>query len=635
MSKVTPSRVNFNNVTSLGVSYQWSHGVKDGAPLPCTGITNQAGRETGKWIERIKTLDLEVANLDLSNNGGSVVAQMAAQQARYVNTSTHSIYTNGAYAGNGYLTSYSINEGSLSNASVTSLQYTMRDGGEDPNEANSSDDPVTRSESIKVSRDLKGKSYTINHSYSVGYGSDWDLVTDYPLYSGNPAYRSVVGRLTLAEQEAHAAVDNDITDYNQYIDLSAYTVGSGFNLEKINNGCSGVFTSSNSTKNFINGDFSYNKTTVLRYTGQDFDPELEPYEVAYTIGWNQAAQSQGENPCVELVFQGSIKANSVPDCSTGNGGAGAVAESGFKEWVAPDDPAVTPKGLTKVIEFFNAVSGSMALPGAKSYPLVEKILSYKKEECAPSVDKGGDNDGTINFEFKTSNCPENNADETQYLHSESTSISFSNGGCQGAERRITDISVDGSVEGQCGVNLTPSGVYQKWNAVSGVFDALRLSGLAKGPPLYNGSYSLRLASESQSISKYDGNASYAYSWTDSNRDQECGVTTRNGCSDKYAVSDKTTETPAKPRYVNTVTANGIVSEQKGESLPVKSSSISIAGTGEGIGLTVRTFLDEALCQGNLFAPSCVINELSVSMDKSWNNGTDEQKGSINVGGINS
>ena len=38
-----------------------------------------------------------------------------------------------------------------------------------------------------------------------------------------------------------------------------------------------------------------------------------------------------------------------------------------------------------------------------NYPLIEEILSYKKKECVPSVDKGGNNDGTIEFEFLKSN----------------------------------------------------------------------------------------------------------------------------------------------------------------------------------------------------------------------------------------
>lgn len=634
---VAPSRVNFNNVTSMGVSYEWSHGMREGAPLPCPNITSQSGRETGKWVERVQTIDLQVANLDLENNGGSVVSQMAAQQAKYVNTSTHSIYTNGIYAGNGYLTSYAINEGSLSNSSVTSLSYSMREGGEDPNAAEKADDPVSRSENIKVSRDIKGKSYTIDHSYSVSYGSDWDLVTNYPLYSGDPVYRSVDGRLAVAQQEAMSAVENDISDYGQYIDLSAYTLGSGFDLTKINDGCSGVFSSSNSTKNFINGDFSYSKTTVLRYTGQDLNPNIDPYEISYTIGWDQA-QATNSAPCVTLNFDGSITANegSVLDCSAGSSGAGAIAESGFKEWVAPEDGSV-PKGLTKVIEFFTAVSGSMSLPGTVGYPLVEKILTYKKKECTPSVNKGAKNDGSIDFSFTVSNCPDNQTGDNQFEKSESSSVSFSEGGCEGATRRVTSIKVDGSIGGQCGRNMTESGVYQKWNLVEEDFNAAKAEALIKGPLLYSGGYDLRLTEESRAINKYEGNGSYSYSWTDSLKDENCqSANKKPGFNKDYQVTVSCLETPAQPRYVNTVSAAGIVSEKKGETLANKSCDIKInsVNTGQQPVLTVRTILDECLAQANANAPSCAIKELNVTFNKGIQEGAVSQNGSVNIAGIN-
>lgn len=634
---VAPSRVNFNNVTSMGVSYEWSHGMREGAPLPCPNITSQSGRETGKFVERIETIDLEVANLDLENNGGNVVAQMAAQQAKYVNTATHSIYTNGIYAGNGYLTSYGISEGSLSNSSVTSLSYSMREGGEDPNAAEKSDDPVTRSENIKVSRDIKGKSYTIDHSYSVSYGSDWDLVTNYPLYSGDPVYRSVDGRLAIAQQEATAAVENDISDYGQYIDLSAYTLGSGFDLTRINDGCSGVFSTSNSTKNFINGDFSYSKSTILRYTGQDLDPDIDPYEISYTVGWDQTEQADSA-PCITLTFDGQITANegSVLDCSAEGGGAGTIAESGFKEWVAPDDGSV-PRGLTKVIEFFTAVSGSMSLPGTVGYPLVEKILTYRKKECTPSVDKGAKNDGSIDFSFTVSNCPDNQTGDNQFQKTESTSVSFSQGGCDGRSRRITEIKVDGSVNGQCGRSMTEDGTYQKWNLVEGEFYAAKAEALLKGPPTYEGGYTLRLSQESEGINKYEGNGSYSYVWTDSPKDENCDSADKKpGNNPDYEVSVSCLETPRKPRYVNTVTADGIVSEKKGFDLAQKTCDIKIdsINTGQQPTLTARTLLDECLFQANANGPSCAITSLSVNLSKTLDKGAEKQNGSVSVGGIN-
>ena len=317
-----PSRVNFDNVTSLGVSYSWSH--RQGAALPCSGIA-----DTGKWIQRDKTVDLEIANLDLTNGGGSVVANLAKQQDDYVNTQTHSIYANGQFAGNGHLTSYSVSEGSLSSVSTTSLSYAMKEGG-DPNDGSDAEDPVTRDESIKVSRDIKGKSYTIDHSYSVNFGSDFDMVSSYPAYASDPNYKSVEGRLTLAEKEANERLAFDVTNYNDYIDLSPYSIGSGFNLSKINDACSGVFTTTNSTKDYINGNYSLSKQTVLRYTGQDLDPDVDPYEVKYSLSWDQRAmQDAGGNDvkCITIKMNGSVTANQVPNCSSGAGGAGAIAQS--------------------------------------------------------------------------------------------------------------------------------------------------------------------------------------------------------------------------------------------------------------------------------------------------------------------
>ena len=627
---VTPSRVNFNNVTSMGVSYDWSHG--QGAVIPCPGITNQEGRDND-WIERVKTVDLEVANLDLSNAGGAVIANMAAQQDKYVNTATHSIYANGIYAGNGYLTSYSINEGSMSNASTTNLSYTMRDGGEDPNEADDEDNPVTRSESIKVTRDIKGKSYTIDHSYSVSFGSDFDLVTDFPLYASDPQYKSVDGRLALGEQEAQSAVNNDITNYGDYIDLSPYTLAKGFDLRKINDGCSGVFTTSNETKNFINGDYSLSKTTILRYTGENLDPDIDPYEIDYSISWDQQNKADGGGDCVVLKFQGNINANqgSVQDCSEEAGGAGAVAESGFQEWVT----GPSAKGIVKVKEFFNAVKDELAVPNASNYPLIEEILSYKKKECVPSVDKGGNNDGTIEFEFEMSTCPENNVDGTQYEYEQSTSISFSKGGCKGAERRVTEISVDGNVQGNCGQNLGSDGSYPRWESVESVFADLKGSGLAGGPGKYDGEFTLRLASEKTSINKYEGNGSYTYSWTDSPFDQNCEPPSEGGCNSNFGVTVRTTNTPSVTRYVNTMTAEGNVSEVKGKTPARKTSSIKIKSkaTKEKFPLTIDSVMEEAKCQMNLNKPACVIDTISVQITKNQEQGEDRISASTSVGGI--
>ena len=628
---VTPSRVNFDNVTSLGVSYDWSY--NQGSALPCPGITNQEGRQTGNWVERVKSIDLEVANLDLNNAGGEVIAQMAAQQAEYVNTASSSIYANGHFAGYGYLTSYSIGEGSLSNSSVTNLSYTSRGDG-DPNEEEVEDDPVTRSESIKVTRDIKGKSYTIDHSYSVSYGSDYDLVTNYPLYSGNPEYKSVDGRLALAEKEALSAVNNDITNYGDYIDLSPYTLGSGFDLTKINNGCSGVFTTSNETKNFINGDFSYSKQIVLKYTGANLESGVPPYEIDYSIDWSQSKDPE-YGDCLTLKFNGNIKANqgSVLDCSSGSSGVGAIAQSGFEEWVTGPNP----KGAQRVQEFFDALSGQLSVPAANNYPLVSGILGYKKEECVPSVDQGAKNDGAIKFEFEMSSCPNQKTEEgSQYEEQRGTSFSFSKSECNASERKVTEISVDGSVAGLCGRNIDENGNYQRWNLTEPIFNQSKASGLAHGPTQYEGPFTLRLASQSTSINKYEGSADYTYTWTDSPNTQDCEPVTEEGCNDQFAVSSKETLKPSIKRYVNTVTAAGIISEEKGETLASKSSSVQIntVNTGQEIDLSLNTIMDEVQCQFDLIKPTCAIQNMTIDITKNQKNGYDNISANGSIEGIN-
>ena len=55
----TPSRLNFNNVVSMGVSYSWEHGVDGNGPIDgCPDLS-------GQYIKRTKQVDLSVLNLDI------------------------------------------------------------------------------------------------------------------------------------------------------------------------------------------------------------------------------------------------------------------------------------------------------------------------------------------------------------------------------------------------------------------------------------------------------------------------------------------------------------------------------------------------------------------------------------------
>ena len=636
-----PSRVNFNNVVSMGISYDWSHGLKDGAPLPCPGITNQPDRPQN-FIERIKTIDLEVANLDLNNEGGSVISQLANQQSQYVNTSTHSVYANGQFAGNGYLTSYSISEGSLSNASITNLSHSSKGGEEDPNEGGDEDDPVTRSESIKVSRDIQSKSYQINHSYSVSYGSDFNLVSDFPLYADDPNYKSVAGRLALAEQEASAAIGNNPIDYNQYIDLSPYLIGQGFNLTKINDACSGVFTTERHSRDYINGNYSKDRNITLKYTGADIDPNnIDLYTIDYSISWSQKNDDK-RGPCLVFKFDGNIQASSPPDnCSTALS-AGVVAESGYKEWVGEAGGVdynsagspTKPKGVAAVEDFYNAMVSSLSFPSASGYPLISQVLKKKKKECVPSVDKGAKNDGQISFNFEMSTCPEIKGNGGKaYTDSLSTSLSNSIVKCANQDRKVTEVSSQLSIQGLCGQQLVGLSGYKRWESIQEPLTRGKTAAGIAASGLYDGPFSgsLRLQSISETEAKYEGKADYTIVYTDNPLDSDCNANNTSICNLGYTSKVSIELSPSIPKYTNTITTVGIISERKGVTLARRDVSIKVNSTGVNNKDTLREIMSVLNCEAQRAKPSCLIDSASLSITKNVN----EFNGTINMGGVDS
>ena len=145
----SPAQSSYNNVISLGISYTWENGLnpKDSSAGTCPGITDINPEQ---YIKRTQSIDIEALNLDLSNAGGSSIANLAAAQNAYANTQPVSVYANGKFAGRGRLSSYSISEGSLTNSSVTNLGYTVEDGGPDKEDANSSDDDAEDPSSAAV-----------------------------------------------------------------------------------------------------------------------------------------------------------------------------------------------------------------------------------------------------------------------------------------------------------------------------------------------------------------------------------------------------------------------------------------------------------------------------------------------------
>ena len=153
MASETPSRLEFNNVISMGVSYSWEHIAGENAANSCEGVSEE---EKSNLIKRTKNVSLDLLNLDLGNADNSVIQFMANNQSQYVAGSLVDIYANGIYAGNGKLSNYSIKEGSQSNSVVTNLNYEMKNGGPDDSQNfDTAENPVQRTESINVSRDVK------------------------------------------------------------------------------------------------------------------------------------------------------------------------------------------------------------------------------------------------------------------------------------------------------------------------------------------------------------------------------------------------------------------------------------------------------------------------------------------------
>ena len=629
----TPSRVDYNNVSSLGISYTWDHGPLEGkgAIIPCAVGDKDRNQQ---WIKRTKSIDLELVNVDIQNSATQVGEYFSANQDKYVNTDTTQVYANGIYAGQGRLVSYSINEGSQSNISTTSLGYEMSNEIED---GNGPEDPVSRDESIQVTRDIKGKSYTIQHDYSVSFGDDFDLVSDHPLYADDPDYQSVQGRLQLAENEATEVIDVSPVNYKEYIDgLENYTLAEGFNLAKLQGGCSGAFYSSSNTKDLINGNYSASKTTVIRYTGENMDPVLPDYEVTYTLGWAETEE------CATVTCAGNVKGLVGSECAVEGKDASYYARSGFERFVGKtgmSDANPSGEGRARVSAFFEAVQ---ELKGTNQLELNNELHNLRSSVCVPSIKKDEVNDGTIEFEFSMDNCPQNEKDDEtdcEYTFSESITYDFSTQKlCDESERKITQITIAGSVEGKCGLQLNENGGHPRWAAVNAVYNKKKnnaidtISGYYDDANPSNTQYEpfWSASTLSTSMSPYQAKGNYSITWSDNDRNQDC--TKRGGGDDSedescFTLTTKTTEKEAKPRYIDTPTTAGIVTEVKGSDLPRKTVKVELDTrnpTGaDGASLcawTISDALGALKTELNENAPSCLIDTLSWSLQKSADQG---------------
>ena len=628
----SPASSSYNNVISLGITYSWENGLNplNSNAKACPGLGPNIPKE---YIKRTQETTIEALNLNLENPGGQNIANLAAAQNAYSNTKPQSIYANGQFVGNGRLSSYSMSEGSLTNASITTLGYTMEDGGPDKKDPNAEDDkdedPLSRTESITVSRDIKAKSYKITHSYSISFGDNFDAVTDHPFYAGNSSYETVAGRLALGQKEANAAIYTNMSDYNDYIDLSAYTVGNGFDLKLINDACSGVFYTSDSTSNYINGDFSLTKNTELKYTGSNMDAEASSHEVDFTMNYSEVP-ADGYR-CAKVTMQGSVKGKEGKgECSNETKTVAEAAASGYAEFVTAG------KAEAKLQAFYNSIKGNIELMGIYATPLNPGIINLKKTECVPSVDKGASNNGTIGFSFDMDNCPGRGTTDAgvPYTKSETTSLTYSwQKDCNQAERKVTTSSVNGSVAGVCGLQVDGDGVYVRWNTVSSTFQSAQTAAKATAQAAYNGDFSadLSLRSSSTTVNEYSANGSYSFTYSDAPK--ACEQTSKFDTCKKVIADEQTTE--AKDRKVRTVTTDGIIIQKKGKDLPTKTVSLEVGSfisddADNPCSQDLDGFLNTTMQELNSRKPQCIINTLTWTYNKQF-----DQNASITatMGGI--
>ncbi len=634
------SQLNFNNATSVSVSYAWDNGqnTRDNLPLAalCSGNPLTVGDD--EWVRRTKTVSVQTLDVDLQNPGGGI-ASNANNQQTYTAGGPATIKVGDLDLGEGNLKEQSMTEGSQANQIQTNLTFDMTNGGPDPQTGTTGQttqytntnqlvpDPVNRSEVITVSRDLVSKSYTIQHNASVSYGSDFDLISNHPLYSGNTNYQSANGRLQLATNTVNQAVNNPV-DYVDYIPaLSKYVSKKGWNLKKIASDCFEKKISSTKTEDLINGDYSFQQTININYTGLDIELEDPvPWSVEYDMSWNNSEVN--EKSCGVATMNGTISAGQFQE----SGACGTVitkqiaAQSGYDTFVKGGEAEA------RMNSWFNSLKGH--LTGVID-PL-NPMTNLKSSQCQATVDNGS-NDGSISFSFEMNNCPAKKVkskNDKKYTSTEGLSNDYSlhEYECNGIKetQNVTSTTTDKSVQGLCGPQIDESGSYVRWDSILDI----------DGPddPPYHGNYPNQwlIRSKSHSYNRYQASKQWSITFSDAPKDKECKEVTCDddsvsGCG-QFETVESTTD--AAPRYIETQTSNGTMKIARGTSLPTKTVNSSLVGisTGSGCNLDVDSLLPELKDELNNAAPSCVIQNLS------WNYSFDQMNETTlegSIGGINS
>ena len=619
-----------NNVLSVGVSYSWEALdplAPPAAPELCSGTTTTTTPDPHelpkpKDIKRVETMTISTAQVNLSSTAGVMSSAKSTYGSQIGSSSASSHYLgsgpNKTFLGNGTVKSANIREGSNSNVIITDVTYENVDTREDPNNKDKEEadpDPISRTEEITVSRDINNKSYRISHNYSVSYGTDFKAITNHPKYSGSPkSYESASARLELAQAQAEGVVFGGVKDYNQYLDLSAFQTEEGWNKAAIQDGCSGLSYSTSTTKDYINGDYSFSKVTEIKYTGQDLEAESESYDVSYSIDWTLNKLPDSSTECLLMTMKGDIKGKGAVgenNCATGLMTEAEAAQSGYDEWIGGGS------GEARMKEVFDAIIGEVELDGVSNGKLNPGMTNLKSSTCNPSIEKGEPNNGQIDFEFEMDNCkgarkPKVPPSGSPYTHSETQSASYSwEEDCKTkVPRKVTSFTVNGSVGGVCGVQLDN----KRWGSVADTYEDLKDSGRETASD-YSDDDRWAIVSESDSVNKYDANGTYSFTYSD--KGTGCKRPSKyNSC---MTVELDTDSQPAEPRIVTTYTSNGIIEETRGSGRARSNVRLILKNhRTSGCSGTLSAFLDTAKEELNDAAPECIIQELSWTFNKNWN-----------------
>ena len=595
-----PQKLEFNNVISMGVSYSWENIAGNGGAKSCEGLNR--GKEL---VKRTKNVSLDVLNLDLANAGDSVINFMANNQSKYVAGNLVDIHANGIYAGNGKLTNYAIKEGGQSNAVVTNLNYQMDNGGPDDEEnLDKQENPVQRSEVITVSRDINANSYTIDHTYSINFGNEFNLVTDHPAYADDPNYASVDARLTLGANEANEAFMSPI-NYTDYIDLSGFATEDGWDFEMLELNCMGAFSTSSETRDYVNGNYSQTLTRIIRYTGENIDQnDTEPYEIEYSMSF-QSKEVKKDESCAVATIEGSIRSTAGEVLSNCGGNASDAAQSGYDSFVVGNQWGDS-RAKSALKNWFTTIAPAAGITDS----LNDVAVNLKTQACVPNVQKGeAKNNGVINFSFEMNTCPgekktEPDGQGNSYPYSESITESYSYSKQKDCDGKLVDvtnstISKSVSANSSCATNIDENGDYPLNETISSVE--------APDEPEYHGDRpdDNKIQSSSTSNSPYQGNSSWSITYSDAIKTDDCKDRQNTATGSCYSFNTSSNNSKATPRVVSTETQNGTYEETQGTNAAKKSTSVNLVVKTDNCSFDIDQLKSEMFDILDDNAPNCV------------------------------